>query len=276
MLPIMAISERTRKILWSKAASHCSLCRVQLAGEATDTDDASVFGEEAHIVARSPGGPRGRQYDDDIDGYDNLILLCSRHHKEVDDQVIAYTEARLLEIKRDHEAWAAKIGNKGDLGPTRLIPDPAYLVPKALKLFTNGTAFWNYFDGCLSFRPSWVGNLSDEHEDMIAEFFQNLEDWMDVAGGVGHSYSEKREAAKAMGHHISELAEAGFLLGARKRHLLLTGGVDSPPTPWLMMDIEIQPASVASLADENGQPLVTETTVSTGPESGESSPVSSP
>jgi hypothetical protein len=35
------------------------------------------------------------------------MLLCSRCHKQIDDQVNAYPEDRLLEIKRGHEAWAA-------------------------------------------------------------------------------------------------------------------------------------------------------------------------
>jgi hypothetical protein len=219
-------------------------------GEGTDTDDPSVFGEEAHIIARSPGGPRAGNYAGDIDGYGNLILLCSRCHKQVDDQVNSYSEDRLLKIKRDHEAWAAKLGEKRDRGPSRLVPDPAHPTPTRLKLFTSGTAFWHYLDGCLSCRPSWVEGLSDEQEDVIAAFLQDVEDWMDSAA----SYSEKREASKVMDHHITELAKAGFLLGAIKRHLLLTDDSDLAPTPWLMMDIEIQPAYLA-LVDADGRPI---------------------
>lgn len=250
----MAISERTRKILWVKAGGRCSNCQVQVAGDRTDADDPSVFGEEAHIVARSPGGPRWRKYVGDIDGYENLILLCSRCHKQVDDQVNAYTEDRLLGIKRDHEAWVAKLGEKKNQGPSRLVPDPAHPTPKMFKLFTNGTAFWHYFDGCISFSPSWHAGLSEEDEDLIAAFLQDLEDWMDIAGGHS-SYSEKREASKAMSHHISELAQSGFLLGARRRHLLLVDDSDLPPTRWQSMDIEIQSASLALLVDSDCQPI---------------------
>lgn len=251
----MGISERTRKILWGKAGGRCSICRVQVVGDPTDADDASVFGEEAHIVARSPDGPRGRKYAGDINGYDNLILLCSRHHKEIDDQVNTYTEDGIHEIKGRHEQWIAELGEKRNPGPSRLAPDPKYPIPDKLKLFTSGTAFWHEFDGCLSFTPSWIEGLSDEHEDMIASFLQDLEDWMDIAGGIGHSYADKREASKAMGHHITELAKAGFLLGAVKRHFLLTDDSDIPPTPWLSMDIEIQPAYIALQVDADGKPI---------------------
>lgn len=251
----MAISERTRKILWVKAGGRCSLCRVQVATEGTDADDPSVFGEEAHIIGRSPGGPRAGDYTGDIDSYDNLILLCSKCHKQVDDQVNTYTVDRLRKIKRDHEAWVTKLGEQRDPGPIRLVPDPAHPAPKMLKLFTSGTAFWHYFEGSISFYPSWPEGLSDEHEDLITAFLQDLEDWMDVVGMGHQSFTTSREASKAMGHHIEELAKAGFLLGARRRYMLLTGGIDAAPTPWRAMDIEIQPAYLALLVDEDGQPL---------------------
>ena len=54
--------------------------------EGTGTDDPSVFGEEAHIVAQAASGPRAGQVVN-VDSYDNLILLCSKDHKRVDDQV---------------------------------------------------------------------------------------------------------------------------------------------------------------------------------------------
>lgn len=99
----MAISDRTRKTLWGTAGGLCSICRTALVTEATATDNRSVLGEEAHIVGQSPTGPRAGPVAD-IDGYDNLILLCSNDHKQVDDQVGYYTVERLRQIKSEHEA----------------------------------------------------------------------------------------------------------------------------------------------------------------------------
>ena len=255
-LSAMAISDRTRKILWTKTAARCCVCRVPVAGEKTDTDDPSVFGEEAHIVARSAGGPRWRVYAGDIDGYDNLLLLCSKCHKQIDDQVNAYTEDRLLEIKRDHEAWAAKLGEKPDPGPTRLVPDPAHPTPKMLKLFMDGTSFWHYVARSYQCQPSWPTGLSEEHLDLIHEFLQDMQDWIDIDD---HSYSMARDASKSLNRHITDLIKAGFLVGARRRHFLLTGGVDAAPVPWVLIEVEIQPASVAELVDEDGKPIRFET-----------------
>jgi len=119
----MPISDRTRKILWVTAGGRCSICRVQLATSGTDTDDPSVFGQEAHIVARSPGGPRAGQVADP-DGYDNLILLCGKDHKRIDDQESSYTVERLRTIKIAHEMWAKTLGEHVEYRP-RPTPTPS-------------------------------------------------------------------------------------------------------------------------------------------------------
>jgi hypothetical protein len=72
--------------------------------QGTDTDDPSVFGQEAHIIAEAPNGPRHADLPA-YDMYDNLILLCSKHHKQIDDQVEHYTTGRLKIIKQEHETW---------------------------------------------------------------------------------------------------------------------------------------------------------------------------
>jgi len=105
----VAISLKTHKMLWGRAASRCSVadCRKLLYSEATESDSESLIGEACHIVAKSPQGPRGDSCfpDDQMDGYQNLILLCAVHHKVVDDQPGKYSVEYLKEIKRLHEDW---------------------------------------------------------------------------------------------------------------------------------------------------------------------------
>ena len=89
----MAISDKTRKVLWGRSANRCAICRQELVIEATLRDDESVVGEECHIVSAQTNGPR---YDpallrQPLDSYNNLILLCRVHHKMVDDQPETYT-----------------------------------------------------------------------------------------------------------------------------------------------------------------------------------------
>lgn len=73
-----------------------------------------------------------------------------------------------------------------------------------------------------------------------------------------------RNAGRSLGEHFKALAEAGYFVGARKRFLLLTGGVSSEPSSWRSVDIEIQPVASALLADEDGSPLQSDGTASPG------------
>lgn len=52
----MAISVESRKHLWGLSGGKCAICKEDLFFRALDRD--TTIGEEAHIIARSPGGPR--------------------------------------------------------------------------------------------------------------------------------------------------------------------------------------------------------------------------
>jgi hypothetical protein len=105
----MGISLKTHKMLWGNSANRCSLpsCRRVLAENETETDDASIVGDEAHIISREESGPRGKSdlTPEQRDMYDNLILMCKIHHKLVDDQEKTYTVEILHQMKNDHIEW---------------------------------------------------------------------------------------------------------------------------------------------------------------------------
>jgi tetratricopeptide (TPR) repeat protein len=102
----VSISDKDRKILWGRSGNRCALCNRILVAERTPTDDVAIVGDEAHIAARSPGGPRhGECSPAYVDRYENLILLCRVDHKKVDDQPRHYTTERLRQVKAKHEAW---------------------------------------------------------------------------------------------------------------------------------------------------------------------------
>jgi hypothetical protein len=65
----------------------------------------TVTGEICHICGQSPGGPRfeRNQTDEERHAFENLILLCSVHHRVVDDQPEKFTRELLEEIKAMHE-----------------------------------------------------------------------------------------------------------------------------------------------------------------------------
>src|SRR6266850_3490138 len=105
----MSVDDRTKQLLWSKAAGRCSFpdCRKELVHEASSQDREVFVGEIAHIVAQSPGGPRGKTLtaDEGIDAYDNLLLLCHEHHEIIDQQAATFPGKKLVQIRKDHEDW---------------------------------------------------------------------------------------------------------------------------------------------------------------------------
>lgn len=102
----MKMTDRDRKLLWGRAGSRCSYCRCQLVVDASDADRESIVGDEAHIVADSPTGPRANEGSrQNLDGYENAILLCKTHHKMIDDQASTYSVRDLQLMKVSHEQW---------------------------------------------------------------------------------------------------------------------------------------------------------------------------
>jgi hypothetical protein len=83
------------------------MCKKELVMDATETDDPAVIGEECHIVAQKPDGPRGDSplTPEQRDKYNNLIVLCNVDHKIIDDQPSHYTVDHLMAKKKEHELW---------------------------------------------------------------------------------------------------------------------------------------------------------------------------
>lgn len=96
------ISTETLKPLLAKSGNVC----------AYPGCNSPIFNEEnlyvahvCHIEAASPEGPRYNpdQSEAERNGYDNLILMCYRHHVETHDET-KYTVQNLKEIKDNHES----------------------------------------------------------------------------------------------------------------------------------------------------------------------------
>jgi hypothetical protein len=101
-----------RKALWGRSGNRCAYCKRDLmptTDEATGaafTGAGLLIGEEAHIRSGRAEGPRHDPDYENVDGYDNLVLLCPTHHTLVDkDGGAAYSVSQLEQLKRDHEEW---------------------------------------------------------------------------------------------------------------------------------------------------------------------------
>src|SRR5258705_3870484 len=105
----MAISQKDRVVLWTRAAGRCSFaeCRRELTQDTEAGDAAYTLGQMAHIVGEKTTAARGESplTGPQRDSYSNLILLCPTHHRTVDEDAAAYPVERLHFIKDEHEAW---------------------------------------------------------------------------------------------------------------------------------------------------------------------------
>lgn len=164
----MSISVKTHKLLWGASGSICAKCKRKVFEDATLTDDASVVGEEAHIVSKKTDGPR---HEDPLamdrrDLAENLLILCNACHKIVDDQFVHYTVELLRKMKADHEAWVLETLGQGD--PAKKQDDMIYaaLVDEwAKQMEVDDWRNWSY--GMMSHgNPS----MAEERVDRFEEF----------------------------------------------------------------------------------------------------------
>lgn len=228
----MGMVDKDRKILWGRSGNRCALCRRVLVAERTSADGEAVVGDEAHIAARSPGGPRyGECPPDVVDSCENLILLCRVDHKKVDDQAQHYTIARLRQAKAEHESWVEH--TLGDVpAPIRFQLNPNN--PARLRLMNTGSDVWEVVQEAHRFL------LEDLDEDAAgpgdldcsATFLQNARDWGDISSEVnGQGMRAVREAKASLAGDLEALRERGLLVFGRRRRGLITGGV-RPPAPF--------------------------------------------
>lgn len=98
------IPARTQRGLFKATDRRCSHCNRPLDIEG----GTHHIGEMAHIVPHSLNGPRrDAARPEDIDGIDNLMLLCSSCHRTMDKEPKLWPVERMLARKAEHEWWVA-------------------------------------------------------------------------------------------------------------------------------------------------------------------------
>jgi len=94
-------SQPTIKRLYALSGNICAFpsCQTPLI-----EDSGTVTGKICHIKAKSKNGPRydKKQTNEERHSFENLILLCSRHHDVIDKEEKIYTAEALEEIKKIH------------------------------------------------------------------------------------------------------------------------------------------------------------------------------
>jgi hypothetical protein len=208
----MAVNNKDRKALWGRSGSRCAMCRKALVADKTEEDPEAILGDEAHIAAQSPGGPRWGDLPPlvGVDSYDNLIMLCRVHHKLVEYQPNYYTAHRLLEIKADHEKW---VNDRLDDVTTPGLDD-AWTEPLRMAALSTGIAVWNLIDDSDAYllTPPSDGETEPEAVDLADEFLQACHDYGEVCADVkDQGMGSVREARRTLQGYMTRLAEFRLL-----------------------------------------------------------------
>jgi len=187
----MPISIKTRKNLWAKSGNRCSICRTKLLSENENNEEYNI-GEECHIISKKPNGPRFKPNLADYDSYNNLILLCRNHHRQIDELIDTYTEEVIRSKKLNHEKWVQNTINKA-------LNSPKEIKPKFLSRITSGKELLSIISDSHGYRTDYDEIETEEDAEYIGSVFQELIDYGEISGMV--------EACKKvkMGFHLNDL-----------------------------------------------------------------------
>ncbi|MDJ0379148.1 HNH endonuclease [Cryobacterium sp. PH31-L1] len=231
----MSVSSKTRKLLWSRAHNACAICRKSLTVDANSAESPGlILGEEAHIIAQREDGPRGRDGDRaDIDGYDNLILLCADDHKRVDEQADVFTVSFLRSTKLNHEKWASdRFVGEPTAEPIRIVKAPDEdSVP--LEALAKGQQIWDLLAGA---GTRYLRTVESEVDPAATRASDALLDaaggWSDISGAVqDRGFAAVREAQQALQELLDAVLVHGLVVCGRRVTRTITGGL-APPSPW--------------------------------------------
>lgn len=99
------------KLLWGKSGNRCAICGNMLSQKIMIGKE-KLIGIMAHICGLKKGSARHDDIDklkkEEINSYENLILLCPLCHKKVDNDPTYYTYEKLKAIKEKHEIKVEK------------------------------------------------------------------------------------------------------------------------------------------------------------------------
>lgn len=174
----MAISEKTRKMLWAKSGNRCAICKIELITE-QKTDSNLNIGEECHIISSKSKGPRHKSNLNDYDSFDNLILLCRNHHKEIDTLIDSFPE----EIK--------------------------FLVR-----ISSGKELMNILSDAMGYRVDYDNIISKDEADYIGSTLQTFIDYGEISSDLG--IQDKINIGLEFDSQIKKLDEEGYFIFGEK------------------------------------------------------------
>ncbi|MCS4302416.1 HNH endonuclease [Chryseobacterium sp. BIGb0232] len=208
----MTISDKTRKFLWAKSGNRCAICKTELI-TGTDASEEFNVGEECHIISSKKNGPRHLPNLQDYNNYENLLLLCRNHHKEIDELVDTYSEEILRYMKVNHENWVrTAIANA--------IQDDKAKKPKFLMRITSGKELLNVISEAHGYNTDYDELRDRDEAEYIGGIIQTFIDFGDICGMV-QAY-DKVQMSYDLQQLLDELEDNGYyVFGERDPNAIL-------------------------------------------------------
>jgi 5-methylcytosine-specific restriction endonuclease McrA len=226
----VAITAHTRKVLWALSNNQCARCEETLvrAPEA-DGDVHAIVGQECHIVARSLAGPRGEaEPRGDVDGIDNLILLCANCHAVVDGQAEKWPPDTLRALKRDHEQKVSRATAKPSTPFSFEIRGREK--PITINRITTGDEFLSLIGRGYSRMHETPDGMTSIQRERVGAFLDNAFDWAEALDVMGAS--AELEAGAQLQEELDDLAVEGILVYGALRVLTCRTAGEETDTPW--------------------------------------------
>lgn len=190
------ISNEVMRLLYAHSGNRCAYpnCHAPIFEE-----DGLLTAECCHIKAFSPGGPRydALQTDEERNSGENLILLCTRHHRIVDADEKTYTVELLCEYKQRHE-------QQYSASTLKLTDDQL----KYLQM--NSDFFWKKIEEIDHANSDWL----------------DLKIMVDVDGATSDLLNGLESLLHRMEEYFDELEKYDNTLAQRIREYLLKIGVE--------------------------------------------------
>ncbi len=202
----MAISSKTRKNLWAKSGNRCAICKIELFND-TEQNDKFNIGEECHIISSKASGPRHKPNLDNYDTYDNLILLCRNHHKEIDELTDAFPEEILRYMKQNHEKWVQTTLSQ-DINSTKNEE------LKFLVRITSGKELFNIIFNAFGYRVDHDEIETEDEANYIGEILQTFVDYGEISDIL--EVQDRIKITLEFNNILKELEKKGYFLFGEK------------------------------------------------------------
>ncbi|MEQ8358044.1 MAG: HNH endonuclease signature motif containing protein [Cytophagales bacterium] len=217
----MGITSKTRKMLWAKSGNKCSICKSELFSNEEGKENLNI-GEECHIISSQKKGPRNKEGLSNYDEYENLILLCKNHHKEIDELTETYTEEVIRYLKQNHENWVSSTLDNS-------IEIEKKSKPRFISRIILGKELLKIISDSQVFKTDYDEVETEEEADYIGGILQELQDYGDLCEMLAEPYDKVK-----WGLHLSEMLkqmeEKGYFLFAEnniERVKFGNGGIDN-------------------------------------------------